>query len=77
MQQTTVDNCSLVDGSSDLEENIFSLDKDFVIWVQLEKQTSTLFAASHRRIVFKQMSCKPEDTKELTNDKNKHFGLGA
>ena len=74
MHRTTVDDCSLVDGSSDLGENTFSLE-EFVIGGQPDSQTPTSFASS--KIVFLHMSCKPEDTKELDNEENKQFDPGG
>ena len=45
MEQTTVNSCSLVDGSSDLGETTFSLE-ELVIGTQTDSQTSTSFASS-------------------------------
>ena len=43
IQRTTVDDCLLIDGSSDLGETTFSLE-DFVIGAQPTSRTSTSFA---------------------------------
>ena len=73
MQPITAADCSPVDESSDLVETTSCLE-GFIIGVQPDK-TSTLFASSHE-IVFLQMSCKVEDTKELANKENKQFDPG-
>ena len=73
MHRTTVNDFSLDDGSSDLGEITFSLEK-IVIGIQPDNQTSTSFASS--KIVFLQMSCKLEDTKELADEENKQFNPG-
>ena len=70
MEQTTVDDCSLVDGSSDLGKTTFSLEK-FVVGMKIDSQTSTSFASSKT-----QMSCKPKD-KELANRQNKQLDPGG
>ena len=54
--------------------NHFSLE-EFVIGTQPDSQTSTSFASS--KIVFLEMSYKPEGTKELANDENKQFDPGG
>ena len=59
MERTTVDRCLLVDGSSDLGETTFSLEK-LVIGTQPDSQNSTSFALS--KTVFLQMSSNIEDT---------------
>ena len=46
MKRATVDGCSLVDGSSDLGENTFSL-KESVIGTQTDSQTSSSSASSN------------------------------
>ena len=68
-----LDDCSFVDGSSELRENTFSLE-DF--GVQPDSQTSASFALSQKN-VFLQMRCKAEDTKELANEVNKQFDPGG
>ena len=73
MERTTVDNCSLVDGSLDLGETNFSLE-EFVIGTQTDSQNSISFASSKNG--FLPMSCKPEDAKELANKENKRFDPG-
>ena len=73
MERITVDDCSLVDGSSDLKENTFSLEES-VIGTQTDSQTSTSFASS--KIVRLQMSSKHID-KELANEQNKQFDPGG
>ena len=60
MQQTTVADCLLADGSSDLGENTSSL-QNFVIGVKPRNQTFPL--ASSQNLVFLQMSYKPGDSK--------------
>ena len=75
MQVTIVEDRSLVDGSLYFGETTFSFE-DFVIWAQPDNQTSTLFALSPK-IVFLQMSCKADNTKELPNDENKQFDTGG
>ena len=72
MERTTVDDCSLVDGSSNSGEITSSLE-EFVNGTQTDSQTSTSFASS--KIIFLQMSRKPED-KELVNEENKQFDSG-
>ena len=67
MQRTTVDDCSLVDGSSDLGENVSSLE-EVVISMQLDSQTLISFASS--KILCPHMSRKPED-KKLAKKENK------
>ena len=64
MERTTVDDCSLVDRSSGLGETIFP-PEELVIGTQPDNQTSASFASS--KIIFLQMSCKLQDTKELAN----------
>ena len=73
MDRTTVDGCLLVDGTSDLGVNIFSLE-ELVIGTQTDSQTSTSFAPS--KTVFLHMSWKPEDN-ELAKEKNKQFDPGG
>ena len=73
MHQTTVDDCLLVDGSLYLGEPPFSLE-DFIIRVP-DNRTITSFSSSKNR--FLQMSCKPEDTKELANQVVKQFDHGG
>ena len=72
MEGTTVDGCSLVDGSSDLGETTFSLE-ELIIGRQPDSQTSTSFASS--KIVCQKMSHKPKG-KELANKENKQFDPG-
>ena len=64
MELTTVDGCVLVDGSSDLGENTFSLE-ELVIGTQPDSQNSASFASSKN--VFLQMTRKPKDN-ELANE---------
>ena len=45
MEQTTVDSCSLIGGSSDLRGNTFSLE-ELVIGTQTDSQNSTSFTSS-------------------------------
>ena len=52
----------------------FSLE-EFVVGMQLDSQPSTSFASS--KPVSLQMSCKPEDTKELANEEIKQFDPGG
>ena len=73
MEQTTVDGCLFVDGSSDLGENTFFLE-DFVIQMEPDRQTSTSFASS--KTACPQTSRKYDDT-ELGNDENKQFDSGG
>ena len=74
MQRTIVNDYLLVDGSTDLGEATSSLE-DFAIGVQSNNQTFPV--ASSQKILFLQMSCKPEDTKELANEENKQFDPGG
>ena len=72
MQRTTVVDCLLVDGSSDLGET--SSPKDFVVGEEPDNKTSPLFASS-RKLVFLQMSSKAEHTKELANEATRSLNL--
>ena len=74
MQRTTVNDCSLVGGSSNLGETTFSFE-ELVIGGQSDNQTSTSFALS--RNVFLQIRCNSENTKELANEENKQFDPGG
>ena len=67
IERTTVDDCLLVDGTSDLGVNIFSFE-ELVIGTQTDSQTSTSFSPS--KTVFLHMSCKPQDN-ELAKEENK------
>ena len=69
MEQATVDGCLLVDGSSDLGGNTFSLEELVVIGTQPDSQTSS-------KVFCQKKSRKPEDN-ELDNEENKQFDLGG
>ena len=70
MERTTVDGCSLVVGSLDLGETLFSLE-EFFTGTQADRQAST----SSSKTLCPQMNRKPGDN-ELANEKNKQFGPG-
>ena len=72
MERTTVDDCSLVDGSSDFGETTFSLE-EFVIETQTDSQTLASFASS--KVICQKMTRKPKD-KKLANKENKQFDPG-
>ena len=72
MERAIVDGCLLVDGSLDLRETTFSLEK-IGIGTQPDSQTSTWFASS--KTVCQKLSRKPEDN-ELANEANRHFDPG-
>ena len=74
IQRTIVNDCSLVDGSSNLWKLTFSLEQ-FVIRTQPDTQTSAWFDSSHKN-AFLQISRKSGD-KEGTNGENKQFVPGG